>query len=122
MDLTELENEHAELLEKRNNLFNYALVWSFVLFFSLIIPRILRRVTPTLFIVGLVVLSSILTVSGLMLLAKWIGIQQEIRAVKADMKHAKAKRNIEDVISRYEVGDDGELIEINGTESHQQVD
>jgi hypothetical protein len=33
------------------------------------------------------------------------------------MKHAKAKRNLEDVVAHYEVGDDGELIE-----KKQQVD
>lgn len=113
MDLTELEQELAELNERRANLINYGLVWGFVLLFSLVIPRILRRITPVIFIVGVIVLSSVLAVIGLLLLAKYIGLQQEIRALKAEMKHAKAKRNIEDVVARYEVGADGELIEIN---------
>jgi hypothetical protein len=117
MNVTELEDARHDLIEKRQNLINYGLVWAFVLFFCLIIPRILRRITPTLFLAGLVVISVVLTVSGLLLLARLIGIQAEIREINAEMKHAKAKRNLEDVVAHYEVGDDGELIE-----KKQQVD
>lgn len=119
MDLRELEAERDQLVENRNNLVSYAVVWGFVLIFSLIIPRILRRATPALFLVGLVMIVSVLTITGLLLLARWIGIEREIREINAEMKHAKAKRNLEDVVARYEIGDDGELIEINNTEHRQ---
>lgn len=120
MTLTELEDARHNLVEKRSNLVNYGLVWGFVLVFCLIIPRILRRITPTLFLAGLVVISSVMTVSGLLLLAQWIGIRREIREIDEAMKHIKAKRNLEDVdvVARYEIGDDGEIIEVVG-QDHQ---
>jgi hypothetical protein len=125
MDAYDLQTELDSLIQRRNTLYGRGFVWGIVLLGSLPLPRLMVRIAPMMFFVALGIISSALTISGLLLLARVIGVHRDIREVKAALKQAKAK-NREDaptnnLTARYEIGADGELVDVKLEENTQTL-
>ncbi|TVR22887.1 MAG: prepilin peptidase [Anaerolineaceae bacterium] len=110
-----LQTELAALIDERRIMYNRVTVWVFVLLFSFALPRMMvRGFGIGFFFIAVLILTGVMATTGLLLLARIIGLTREIRETRRALKQVKRKREDRgegpNGHTSFVIGDDGEIV------------
>lgn len=108
-----LQTELDDLIDERRVMYNRVAIWAFVLFFSLALPRMMvRGFGVGFFFIAVLIVTGIMATTGLLLLARIIGLTREIRETRRALKRVKSKRKDGESNGHaaFVIGDDGEIV------------